>query len=49
MRLSILTKFASVGSLKNVHPRKPNKDGYIKGPAIDLEDIILLPQSLALF
>jgi ATP-dependent Lon protease len=42
-----LTKFASVGSLKNVHPRKPNKEGYLIGPAIDLEDIVLLPQSLA--
>ena len=42
-----LTKFASVGSLKNIRPRKPNKEGYLVGPAIDLEDIVLLPQSLA--
>ncbi|MEN6299673.1 MAG: hypothetical protein ABFD51_07150, partial [Anaerolineaceae bacterium] len=41
-----LAKLSSLNMLNNVHPRRPNKDGYLIGPGIDLDDIILLPQSV---
>ena len=41
-----LSRFSSLNSLRNVKDRKPDKQGRLVGPAIDLEDMLLLPHAM---
>ncbi len=41
-----MSRFASLSNLQNVRDRKPEKDGFLVGPAIDLEEMLLLPHAM---
>ncbi len=41
-----MSRFASLSNLQNVRDRKTEKDGFLVGPAIDLEEMLLLPHAM---
>ncbi|MEL7644807.1 MAG: endopeptidase La [Anaerolineaceae bacterium] len=41
-----ISRFASLSNLNNVRDQKPDQDGYLVGPAIDLEESLLLPHAM---
>lgn len=41
-----ISRFATLSNLRGVKDRKPDKDGYLVGPAIDLEEMLLLPHAM---
>ncbi|MFZ3069973.1 MAG: endopeptidase La [Anaerolineaceae bacterium] len=42
-----ISRFSSLDGLQDVRERRPNKDGILTGPVIYLQDLVMLPQSLA--
>jgi len=42
-----ISRFSSLSNLRSVKDRKRDKEGFLVGPAINLEDMLLLPHSMA--
>ena len=42
-----VSRFSSLSNLRNVKDRKRDKEGFLVGPAINLEDMLMLPHAMA--